>query len=101
MFSFLDLTWSRIASIPKYRRMYWQALQELANGPMLPERINPLMDAKYAAFSAAGLNVTSPAATEAWIASARNSILTQTAAANAADFTLTYTNYTASANAVT
>jgi len=102
LFSDLDPSWSKIMITPKFLRMYWRALADLANGAMLPTKINPLMDAKYAAFRAAGLiSVASPASTETWVATARSSILSQIAAADAAGFTLAANAYDATSNTVT
>jgi hypothetical protein len=81
--------------------MYFRALKELVNGPMLAAKINPIMDAKYAAFQAAGLSVTSPSSTESWIATARSSIATQVAAADVANFSLATNAFGATSNAVT
>src|SRR6266496_2965103 len=50
-------------------------------------RINPILDAKYAAFQANGISVSSPVSVKSWIASARSSILSQLAAVNASSFT--------------
>ncbi|HXT41180.1 MAG TPA: lamin tail domain-containing protein [Candidatus Angelobacter sp.] len=69
---------------PPFLRAYWRALEELCNGPMLANNVGPVLDAKYAAFVADGVNVVSPSASvKGWIASARTSILSQAAAANA------------------
>jgi hypothetical protein len=100
MFSFYDPVWQQIYSRPKFQRMYFRALKELVNGPMLASKINPIMNAKYAAFQATGLNVTSPSGTESWIASAQSSIASQVAAADAAGFTLANNSFTAASNGV-
>jgi hypothetical protein len=74
---------------PTFRRMYWRALQELVAGPLDIARSGPLMDAKYAAFAANGLNVEDPnSAIKSWLTAARNSIATQLAAENATAFSL-------------
>ncbi len=101
LFTAIDPTWQHIFATPKFRRMYWRALKELVNSAMLPAKINPVMDAKYAAFVAAGLSVQSPVSTESWIANARSGIAAQLAAADTAAFTLNGTTFTASSNAVT
>ena len=101
MFSFYDSVWQQIYSRPKFKRMYYRALKELANGPMLASKINPIMDAKYAAFQAAGLSVTNPSGTESWIASAQSSIASQVAAADAIAFTVAASYFTAASNTVT
>jgi len=78
----------RIFSNPPFRRAYWRALREIATGPMDSTRINPVLDAKYAAFQANGINVSSPSVSvKGWIASARSSILSQLAAQNTPSFT--------------
>src|SRR5262249_12007835 len=80
----------RIFSNPPFRRAYWRALREIATGPMDSTRINPVLDAKYAAFQASGINVTSPSVTvKGYISSARSSILSQLNAVNTANFTAT------------
>ena len=101
MFSFYDPIWEQIVYQPKFLRMYLRALKELVNGPMLASKINPIMNAKYTAFRAAGLNVTSPSSTESWIASARSSIASQVASADAPSFTVDANSYTAASNSVT
>ena len=72
---------------PTFRRMYWRALQELINGPL--NNSGPLLDAKYNAFVANGLNVENPSTNiKPWLSSASSSITTQLAAENAASFVL-------------
>lgn len=78
----------RLYNNPPFRRAYWRALKEITTGPMDGSRINPLLDAKYAAFRAEGLNVTSPATVKSWIASARSSILSQAAAVDVSNLTV-------------
>jgi hypothetical protein len=100
IFSFYDPVWGQLYAQPKFKRMYLRALKELVNGPMLSAKINPFMDAKYAAFQAAGLSLTSPAGTESWIASARSSIASQVAALDAAAFSVAGNSFIAVSNAV-
>jgi hypothetical protein len=101
MTSFYDPVWQQLFARPNFKRMYYRALKELVNGPMLASKINPLMDAKFAAFQAAGLSVTSPGGTESWIASAQASIAAQVAAVDVAGFTVGAGGYTAVSNTVT
>jgi len=96
-----DVAWQQMFAKPKFSRMYYRALNELANGVMQSSVINPVLDAKYAAFTAAGLSVSQPTATKSWIANRRTSIISLLAGMNASTFTLNTSNYTASANAVT
>src|SRR5207244_5896795 len=44
-------------SEPAYRRRYWQILQDLANGPLVAARANPLIDARYNAMVANGRTI--------------------------------------------
>ncbi|HEY3863429.1 MAG TPA: lamin tail domain-containing protein, partial [Verrucomicrobiae bacterium] len=72
-----------------FRRMYWRALGELANGPLLVANTAPLCNAKYNAFAADGFNVENPnAAMLPWIGQAQASIASQLAAVDAASFTV-------------
>ncbi len=96
-----DPVWGQILAKPKFRRMYDRALLELANGIMQPGTINPVLDAKYAAFLAAGLNPSSPSGTESSIASQRSSILSQLGTLANATFTLGATNFVTSSTSVT
>ncbi|HLH56415.1 MAG TPA: lamin tail domain-containing protein, partial [Verrucomicrobiae bacterium] len=71
-------------SYPPYRRAYLRAFEDVANLAMNNARINPMLDAKYAAFAANGLtsgsyNIKDPAAAgglESWIGTMHNSLLT-------------------------
>lgn len=82
LFSFSDNAWSQMYAKPKFQRMYYRALSELVNGVMQASVINPMLDAKFSAFSAAGLGATSPSSTKTWIANQRASILSSLASAN-------------------
>jgi hypothetical protein len=42
---------------PGFRRAYWRAIYDLAYGPLEASRVNPLVDAKYAAMVADGRSV--------------------------------------------
>lgn len=96
-----DPNWQRIYNTPTFRRMYLRALKELTETAMTAEAANPLLEAKYAAFVADGVNAQSPAAIETWIAQARSSIALQVAAEDTPLFSLTAASFTASANTVT
>lgn len=78
-----DSGMANIYSTPVYMRAMWRAYKDICNGPFLASKVNTLVDAKYAAFLANGITVASPAAIKSWVASARDSILSQLAAANA------------------
>ncbi|HAM72380.1 MAG TPA: hypothetical protein DCM86_12120, partial [Verrucomicrobiales bacterium] len=78
-----DSGMANIYNTPLYVRAMWRAYKEIANGAFDPVRLGQLVDAKYSAFLAAGVNVASPASIKSWVASARASILSQLSAANA------------------
>jgi hypothetical protein len=72
--------------------MYWRALQELVNGPLDVANSGPLLDAKYNAFVANGLNVENPSSSiKAWLSQAHDSIASQIAGENAASFSVSPT----------
>ncbi len=80
-----------IYSTPKFRRLYWQALEDIARGPMDVAQMGPLMDACYAAFSENGISVASPAAIKSWM-TARQTYLQQQLATVASDFAIASNN---------
>ncbi|HWV99717.1 MAG TPA: lamin tail domain-containing protein [Candidatus Acidoferrum sp.] len=82
-----DPVMATFQNYPAYRRTYLRALQDIANLAMNNAVVNPLLDAKYAAFAANGLATTAyngltvvdPAVAgglESWIGTMHNSILT-------------------------
>lgn len=82
----------------KFRRMYLRALKELCNGAFLPENLNPVLDSKFAAYQASGVNATTPASIKTFVSTARSSILGVVAAEEAAAFKLTTTNLITTTN---
>ncbi len=74
---------------PPYRRLYWQILQEAANGPLVAANVNPVLDAKYAAMIKAGLAIDSPASIENFISQRRAYILGLIASNATASFAVT------------
>ncbi|MGO8929000.1 MAG: lamin tail domain-containing protein [Limisphaerales bacterium] len=84
-----DPNTQNIYNEPTFRRMYWRALSELVNGPLNIANSGPLITAKYNTFVANGLSVENPAsAILPWLTSARTSIASQLAAANASSFSI-------------
>jgi regulation of enolase protein 1 (concanavalin A-like superfamily) len=81
-----DANTQAIYNEPKFRRMYWRALQELVNGPLDIGRSGPLIDAKYLAFRQNGLSVENTVAMKNWLTQAKNSIASQIAAENTTAF---------------
>lgn len=84
-----DPNTQNIYNEPTFRRMYWRALQELVNGPLTVANSGPLLDAKFNAFAANGLNVENPnAAIKSWLSQAHDSIASQIAVENTAGFSV-------------
>ncbi|HTD65517.1 MAG TPA: lamin tail domain-containing protein [Candidatus Limnocylindria bacterium] len=52
LFDFSDPPIVRMMSEPSIRRMYWHALEDLANGPLDPNNVFPSIDARHEAFVA-------------------------------------------------
>lgn len=62
---------------PAFRRKYWQALFAAADGPLRPERSNPILDARYQAMRTNGASVSSPSAIKTFVTKRRDYILSQ------------------------
>src|SRR6059058_1451641 len=60
---------------PAYRRRYWQVLQDLANGPLVSTRVNPMLDAKYSAMIASGRTIDNPAGIKTCLSQRRSYLL--------------------------
>ncbi|HMJ88214.1 MAG TPA: lamin tail domain-containing protein, partial [Candidatus Acidoferrum sp.] len=84
-----------------FRRIYWQALLDSANTILLPERSNPILDARHSGLVAAGAAVASPNQMKNFIQNKRAIVLSQLAtvpspfsitSSNGQDFSLA-TNY--------
>ena len=74
---------------PRFLRAYWASIYEMAEGPMVAETCDPVMDANYAAYVANGVAVTSPDnGLKSWIATRRNFLLNKLQPF-AADFAIT------------
>jgi hypothetical protein len=83
-------TMQTIYANPKFRRMFFRGLKELATGPMVAANVATLLDAKYAAYVASGVTPTSPgAAVKGDIASRVTSILSTVATEDASTFKIT------------
>jgi len=71
---------------PAFQRAYWRALKMIADGPLESTNVNPILDARFAAFTANGINVLSPDAARAaapslksWIVTRHNYLLSRLA----------------------
>jgi hypothetical protein len=75
LFSVDDPVLGQMNSYYPFRRAYWRALEDAANGPLDSAAVSALLDPRYAALQANGVNITSPADIESYIASMRSQIL--------------------------
>ena len=72
-----------------FRRIYWQALIEAANGMLTPARSDAILDARYNGMVSAGAtSVGSPAGIKSFIAT-RRALILSTIAANQSPFAIT------------
>ncbi|MCX8156916.1 MAG: lamin tail domain-containing protein, partial [Verrucomicrobiae bacterium] len=102
LFRSSDPVLAGLYTVPAYRRAYWRALLELANGPFLPANANAWLDPRYAALLTNGAPVSSPQPIKNYLATRRNQILTQAAAEATSPFSLaTPTNLLSSTNLLT
>ncbi|MHB8521324.1 MAG: lamin tail domain-containing protein [Limisphaerales bacterium] len=72
-----DPTIGRMYNTNVFRRNYLRVIKEIVDGPMVATNVNPVMDARYAAFKAEGLSVGSPTGVESWIATRRKYLITK------------------------
>jgi hypothetical protein len=89
---------------PPFRRAWWRAYKELmvgANTPMQAANFEPLLDAKYSAFRASGVNPLDPSSIKSFVATARNNITAEIVRVDLGDFLVTTPVITASSNLVT
>ncbi|WCJ58246.1 lamin tail domain-containing protein [Fontisphaera persica] len=89
LFRSSDPVLAGLYTVPVYRRAYWRALLELANGPFLPANADAWLDPRYAALQTNGAPVSSPQPIKNYLAARRNQILTQAAAEAGSVFAVT------------
>lgn len=75
-----DPVLQRMNSHPPFRRAYWRALRDLANGPMSAAQVNAFLEPRYAELRANGLGVASPDDIKSFISQQRSFILGQLSA---------------------
>ena len=73
---------SRMANHPPFKRMMWRAYEDAVNGPLGEAAFNPMMDGKYDAFAAAGVNASPPDSVKDYIRARREYIESQLATVN-------------------
>ena len=72
--NFGDQGMRRIYGSSAFVRTYLRNLQEIAAGPLLNTHVDPVIDARYAAFQASGINASAPGSIKSWISSRRRYI---------------------------
>ena len=88
LFDFTDPPISNLFLHPYVLRTYWQALEDGANGPLRPAVLHPVMDAKFAAFQAAGIAASAPQQMKDFLGVRRDFIL-QSLSENKSPFSIT------------
>ncbi|HWN96235.1 MAG TPA: lamin tail domain-containing protein, partial [Methylomirabilota bacterium] len=100
-----DPNMAAMEAYPPFRRAWWRAYKKLTVGPdapMLAANCDPLIDAKYAAFRASGLNPPGAAASvKGFLSTARTTIAAAVAAVDLGNFAVTTPTINASSNLVT
>jgi len=92
---------------PVYRRAYLRAFEDMVNGPFSNAYLDPILDAKAAAFVANNINydaslLNSTIRMKGWIGTRRNNLITQLGSTVANFFRITSsTNFTTNGNLVT
>lgn len=71
MFAAGDPMMSRFYAHPPFTRLYLQIMKEAVEGPLLPGRIEPVMDNIHRAFQESFLGVEGPAPIKDWVAARR------------------------------
>ncbi len=61
----------RMLNTPQFRRAYYRAMLDAVNGPLAPENLNPVLDARTAALRANGVNVPDNAPIKSYAATRR------------------------------
>lgn len=88
---------SRMYEHPPFLRAYYRAVRKAVDGPLVAERCNPVMDAKYASLLANGIThcdggtLVAPTAVKTWFSQRRAYLLRQLATV-AAEFRITSNN---------
>ncbi len=75
LFGFSDPPMTNLFAQPLMLRTYWQALDDAAHGPLMPEIMFPWIDARYNAFLLSGFKVAAPENFKNFISVRRDYIL--------------------------
>lgn len=101
LFKSTDAVLGSLNAVPSYRRAYWRALLELAEGPFLPANVNTRLDPRYAALTSNGATVNNPQNIKDYMANRRAYILSQAAAVASPFLVFGPTNFSSAINLVT
>jgi len=93
----IDTISKKMYETAPFRRAYFRALYQIANGPFVANQVSPIIDAKYNSLLANGVPVTSPQGVKDWIEARRQFILSQLANVSAG-FTVNGNNYSTNRN---
>lgn len=74
LFGANDPVVTKLWNTPAFRRVYLRAFWDATHGPLLNERIDPILDARYQALTANGIGVTGSSPIKSWIRNRRNYI---------------------------
>ena len=91
----------RIKTHFPFQRVFWRALEDAVNGPMLSANLTPILTAKYNALVANGVGAETIAGIQSWVDQRRNFILSQLAGV-AANFSVSGpTSFSTNRNLIT
>lgn len=69
--NYSDRGMRRIYNNSSFVRIYLRTLDEIARGPLLSANVDPIIDARFAAFRAGGISASSPGSLKNWISNRR------------------------------
>lgn len=104
VFGSVDPVISKLWNTPAFLRVYWRAYQDAVNGPLLAERIGPLLDARRAALVANGFNVEATSGIKNYVNQRRQYLLGRLQSVDTATFEITSNggaNFTTNRNLAT
>ncbi|MBL9129230.1 MAG: CotH kinase family protein, partial [Verrucomicrobiales bacterium] len=92
VFGSVDPVVSRLWNVPPFRRAYWRAFQDAVDGPLAPENIDRLLDARYAALVANGFTVENPSAIKTFVRQRREYLASRVASEDTSALVITNNN---------
>jgi len=92
VFGSVDPVVTRLWNVPAFRRTYWRAYLDAVQGPLAPENIDTLLNARYAALVANGFNVEPPGSIQNWVRQRRAYLTTRIASEDTPALVITSNN---------